>query len=156
MTKTISILNKVVETTLIVVFAVMVCSVVWQVLSRFVLGDASSFTEELARFCLIWLTILGAAYMVGLKGHIAMDLMYQKVSEENRRKMMTFVYIIVALFALIVLLIGGGNLVYISLRLGQVSSALGIPLGVVYGIVPVSGALMLVYIAHNWKERYQS
>lgn len=156
MTKTISILNKVVETTLIVVFAVMVCSVVWQVVSRFVLGDASSFTEELARFCLIWLTILGAAYMVGLKSHIAMDLMYQKASEATRRKMMVFVYVIVALFALIVLLIGGGNLVYISLRLGQVSSALGVPLGVVYGIVPISGALMLVYTAHNWKEESRS
>lgn len=156
MTKTISFLNKAVETTLIVVFAVMVCSVVWQVLSRFVLGDASSFTEELSRFCLIWLTVLGAAYIVGLKGHIAMDLVYQKSSETNRHRMMMFVYSMVALFALVVLLIGGGNLVYISLRLGQVSSALGVPLGVVYSIVPISGALMLVYTAHNWKEESPS
>lgn len=142
--------------TLVVVFSIMVLSVVWQVVSRFALGDASSFTEELARFCLIWTTVLGAAYIVGLKGHIAMDFVYQQASESGKKRMMMFVYAMIGVFALVVLLIGGGNLMYISFKLGQVSSALGIPLGVVYSIVPISGALMLVYTFHNWTEKSPS
>ena len=152
MQKTINLINRIVEIALVAVFATMVLSVVWQVVSRFLLGDASSFTEELARFCLIWLTVLGAAYVVGQKGHIAMDYLYQKAGPAGKHRMMYLSYSSIILFALVVLVLGGGNLVYITLRLGQVSSALGLPLGVVYSIVPLSGLIMIVYSIHNWRE----
>ncbi len=152
MNQTINMINRVVEVVLVAVFGLMVLSVTWQVISRFLLGDASSFTEELARFCLIWLTVLGAAYVVGKKGHIAMDYLYQKAGEAGKHRMMYLSYGSIILFSLVVLVIGGGNLVFITLKLGQVSSALGLPLGVVYSIVPVSGLMMIAYSIHNWRE----
>lgn len=54
-------LNKVIEALLAVIFGLLVIDVVWQVVSRYVVGQSSSFTEEFARFSLIWLTVLGAA-----------------------------------------------------------------------------------------------
>ncbi|MDP5172217.1 MAG: TRAP transporter small permease [Bacteroidia bacterium] len=145
-------INQAVEWLLITVFGIMVLTVTWQVVSRFVLGDASSFSEELARFCLIWLTVLGAAYIVGQKGHIAVDYLYQKSSPQRQLVLMKLVYVCIALFALVVMIIGGGQLVYITLHLGQTSSALQLPLGYVYSIVPISGLLMLFYTAHNWSK----
>lgn len=51
----ISIVNKITERVLVIIFVVMTLSVVWQVLSRYLLSISASFTEELARYCLMWL-----------------------------------------------------------------------------------------------------
>jgi TRAP-type C4-dicarboxylate transport system permease small subunit len=55
------------------------------------------------------------------------------------------IHVIVILFALAVLLIGGSRLVYITSKLGQVSTALDLPLAVVYSIVPISGLFIIIY-----------
>jgi len=114
-----------------------------------VLSSSPSFTEEFARFALIWLSILGMAYLTGQRAHLTMDYLYNKFSEEKRRKVEIFIELLIMLFAIVVLIIGGGNLVYITLSLGQISSALHVPLGYVYAIVPFSGALIIFYSIYN-------
>ena len=52
-------------------------------------------------------------------------------------------------FALVVMVIGGGNLVYTTLYLGQVSPAMRVSLGYVYMIVPISGLLIMFYSVYN-------
>ena len=47
-------IDKILELTLIASMSLLVIDVPWQVFSRFILQDPSSFTEELARFLLIW------------------------------------------------------------------------------------------------------
>lgn len=145
-------LDRIVEWILIIIFGAMCLNVIWQVASRFLLGDPSSFTEELARFCLIWLTVLGAAYMVGRRGHIAMDYFFQKADAAGRKRLMRLVYLAIIAFAAVVLVYGGGNLVYLTLKLGQNSAALQIPLGYIYAIVPISGLLMIGYTLLNWTQ----
>ena len=149
MTRLIHIINKIVENILIGIFGLMVINVLWQVASRYLLGQASSFTEELARFSLIWLTLLGAAYLSGKKEHIAIDYFYNKFPEAVRGKVAVFTELLVAVFALAVLVIGGGNLVYTTLYLGQTSAALQVPMGIVYGIIPFSGVLIIFYSLVN-------
>ena len=53
--------------------------VCWQVFSRFILRAPSSYTEELARFLLIWIGVLGASYAYRTKAHLGLDLFYQKM-----------------------------------------------------------------------------
>ena len=82
MEKTYQLLNKIIETLLVVIFGLLVIDVVWQVVSRYVVGQSSSFTEEFARFAMIWLTVLGAAYINGQKeGHLSMDFLLSKKQE---------------------------------------------------------------------------
>lgn len=57
-----------------VMIALVVC-VVWQVFSRYVLNQPSTLTDELARFLMIWVGLLGAAYTVGAQRHLAIDLL---------------------------------------------------------------------------------
>ena len=77
-------LNKGIEALLVLIFSLLVIDVVWQVVSRYIVGQSSSFTEEYARFSLIWLTVLGAAYINGQKeGHLSMDFLLLKLSKEK-------------------------------------------------------------------------
>lgn len=138
-----------------VIFGLLVIDVVWQVVSRYVVGgQSSSFTEEFARFSLIWLTVLGgAAHINGSKdGHLSMDFLLTKLPEEKKIKRQKIIQIMMAVFALVIMVIGGGNLVYITLSLGQTSSALQVPLGFVYAIVPVSGLIIIFFSYYNIKK----
>ena len=68
---------------LVVIMSLMVVNVLWQVFSRFVLGDPSSYTEELARYLMIWVGVLGAAYVSGKNKHVAIDYFPTKFSEKS-------------------------------------------------------------------------
>ena len=142
-------INRVIEVVLIVIFALLVLDVLWQVFGRYVLGQSFSFTEEFARFALIWLAILGAAYLNGRREHLSMDFLLQKLSPEKLAKRMQIIEIFMFVFALVVMVIGGGNLVYTTLYLGQVSPAMHVSLGYVYSIVPISGLLIMFYSIYN-------
>lgn len=153
MEKAYSFLNKVIEWLLVTIFALLVFDVVWQVISRYVVGKSSSFTEEFARFALIWLTVLGAAYINGQKeGHLSMDFLLAKLPEKKRKSRQKVIQLIMAIFALIIMVIGGGNLVYTTLSLGQISSALNVPLGYVYSIVPICGVIIIFFSLYNIKK----
>lgn len=125
---------------------ILVLNVLWQVASRFIMGNPSSFTDELAGFLLIWVGLLGAAYATGQKQHLAIDLISRKMTPVGKRRLDTIINTLIILFALIVLVIGGSNLVYITFYLNQISSALQIPIGYVYTVLPLSG-LFIVYYA---------
>lgn len=145
-------LNRIIEAILVLIFSLLVLDVLWQVFGRYVLNKSFSFTEEFARFALIWLTILGAAYLNGKREHLAMDYWLNKLPPEGQIARRRIIEIMMAVFALIVMVIGGGNLVYTTLRLGQLSPAIGVPLGVVYGIVPVSGLLIIFFSIYNYRN----
>lgn len=153
MQKTYNLLNKIIEGLLVIIFGLLVIDVVWQVVSRYVVGQSSSFTEEFARFSLIWLTVLGAAYINGQQeGHLSMDFLLLKLPEAKRKRRQKVIQIAMALFAFVVMVIGGGNLVYTTLRLGQTSSALHLPLGYVYSIVPLCGLIIMFFSWYNVKQ----
>jgi len=137
--------DKALETALWIIMGVMVVNVLWQVFSRYVLSSPSSFTDELARYLMIWIGVLGAAYVSGRNMHVAIDLFPSRSSEKSQRIIRYIVYALVILFAITALVIGGSRLVYISHILGQKSPALQIPLAVVYMALPISGALIVFY-----------
>ena len=150
-------LNKFIEAFLVLIFGLLVIDVVWQVFSRYVIGESSSFTEEFARFSLIWLTVLGAAYINGQKeGHLSMDFLLSKLPIEKQKKRQKVIQILMAMFALIVMVGGGANLVYITLSLGQKSSAIQVPLGFVYAIVPICGLIITFFSIYHLKYTYNS
>ncbi len=138
-------LDKLLEKILILLMCVLVLNVLWQVLSRYILASPSSFTDELAGFLLIWVGMLGAAYVVGQKEHLAIDLLLQKSSPEKQKRMTIFIHSSIALFALFVMIIGGGWLVITRFMFHVNSAALGLPLGYVYLVIPISGLIIFIY-----------
>ena len=130
---------------LVAIMGIMVVNVLWQVFTRFVIGTPSSFTDELARYLMIWLGILGAAYVSGRNMHVAIDVLALKSNDKTQRILKLIVYSVIIAFALFAMVIGGSRLVYITFILDQHSPALQIPLGIVYAAIPLSGILIIYY-----------
>ena len=128
-----------------VLMGAMVINVLWQVFTRFVLRNPSSFTEEAARYMMIWVGLLGSAYASGKKSHLALDLLTARLQGGRKRASEIFIHSCVLVFALAVMVGGGGRLVWIQLSLGQQSAALQVKLGYVYLVVPLAGVLIVFY-----------
>ena len=122
-----------------------VVNVLWQVATRFVLDSPSTFTDELARFLLIWVGLLGAAYAAGQKMHLAIDLLPRALSGRRRHGLGVAIEASVAAFALAVMVGGGLRLVWLTWALEQRSAALAVPLAVVYSVLPLAGLLVAFY-----------
>ena len=138
-------IDLIISRILIFIMSLMVLNVLWQVFTRYLSDTPSSFTDELSRYLMIWLGILGAAYVSGKNMHVAIDYLPSQLDEKPRKRLAIFVHIVVLLFALFALVIGGARLVYISYILGQTTAALGMPLAVVYLVIPLSGLLIVYY-----------
>lgn len=138
-------IDKFVSRILVAIMALMVLNVLWQVFTRFFLQNPSSFTDELARYLMIWVGVLGAAYISGRNMHVAIDLLPKKLNTTGQIRIKKIINIIIILFCFAAFVIGGSRLVFITLILNQKSSALQIPLALVYLIIPLSGMLIIYY-----------
>lgn len=139
------VIDRLLGSAICVLMAAMVLNVLWQVFTRFILKNPSSFTEEAARYMMIWVGLLGSAYASGQKAHLALDLITSKLHGARKRTSELFIHSVVLLFALGVLVGGGGRLVWIQLSLGQQSAALQMKLGYVYLAVPLAGVFIVFY-----------
>lgn len=137
--------DKVLGGFLVILMAVMTIDVLWGVFTRYVFNSQADWTEELARFLLMWIGILGAAYASGMRMHLAIDLLKPRLSRPKQLRLAAFVNIMVAFFALFVMVVGGSRLLYITSTLGQNSAALRLPMTVVYSVLPLSGLLVIFY-----------
>ena len=138
-------IDSVLRQFLIALMALLVLTVSWQVFTRFILRDPSSFTEELARFLLIWIGLLGAAYALRTKAHLGIDILLQRSVGTQKKVVEVVVYGFIILFAFFIMILGGYRLVYITLKLNQLSAAMGIKMGYIYLVLPISGVLMIYY-----------
>lgn len=150
MEKAYLIITGILKTVLVMLFVLLVLDVFWQVFTRYSIGESKTFTEELARYLLIWLAILGTAYVRSYKGEMAIDYFYNKLSSHNRYLLSLFIEIAIILFALVIMVIGGVNLMYITLKLNQTSPTLHIPIGYIYSVVPLSGILIIFYSIYHF------
>lgn len=148
MKKFTSVLTKILGVFLIILMAAMVLDVSWQVFTRFILKDPSSFTEELAGFLLIWIGLLGASYAYYTRAHLGIDILTAQLSGTKRRTVEITIHSIVLLFSFFVLVIGGYRLVNLTFTLNQISPALGISMGYIYLVLPLTGILIIYYAVY--------
>lgn len=145
MKQLISLLDRSLYWLLALLMTLMVLDVTWQVLTRFVMSQPSSFTEELAGFLLIWIGILGSAYAFRFNAHLGLDLITAKLTGASALNVRRIGLLVSFAFAAGVMVLGGGYLVQMTFELNQVSAALGIRMGYVYLAVPFSGLLICIY-----------
>jgi TRAP-type C4-dicarboxylate transport system permease small subunit len=137
--------DRVLETSLVALFFTLFACVIIQVFTRYVLNDPAIFTEEASRFAIIWLSLLGTAYACGRLEHMAYTMFPEKLSGGKLLAHMRSVALIVLLFALSVMVYGGGKLVLRALQFEQLSATLALPMGYVYLCIPLSGLLIVFY-----------
>jgi len=130
---------------LVSLMSAMVLAVTWQVVSRYLLASPSSWTEEVARYLLIWIGMLGAAYAFRTRMHIGLDLLPRALSGEASRRLHWFTLAVIVVFAVTVLVAGGGSLVLLTWQLRQTSAALELPIALVYSVIPLTGLVIVCY-----------
>jgi TRAP-type C4-dicarboxylate transport system permease small subunit len=137
--------DRILENVVVLLMGLLVLDVTWQVATRYLLNTPSSVTEEIARYLLIWIGLLGAtlAYKRGL--HLAFDMFSRNRSASYYLFLHRFGHVLVGFFAVSVLAYGGMNLVLMTYELGQTSASLGIRLAYIYAALPISGMLMTIY-----------
>ena len=155
MNKLVGAINKGLSAFTISLLTFLVFCVVWQVISRYVIGKPSTVTDELARYLFMWVALIGASYTTGLKRHLAIDLLTMKLTGTRKIINEIIIQIAIAGFACVVLVYGGAQLAAKTLSTGQVTPALGIQMGYIYFCLPLSGALMIFYSAAYTYERVQ-
>ncbi len=156
MQKFTKIISKILGVILIVLMALMVLDVTWQVLTRFILKNPSAFTEELAGFLLIWIGLLGASYAYYTKAHLGIDVLTYKLTGLKKQIVEILINVIVLGFAFFVMVVGGMRLVNITFTLKQISPALGIDMGYIYLVIPITGILVIYFAIYFIVEAVQT
>ena len=144
------------EQFVVLIVAALVLDVLWGVCTRFILGTPSRWTEEVATFLLIWVSLLGAAVAFSRDEHLGLDYFVKKLDTDAQRLLAVIVQGLIIAFATSVMVFGGYVLVAETLRAGQVTPALGIKMGYVYLAVPVSGIFIIVFSLERIVELFNA
>jgi TRAP-type C4-dicarboxylate transport system permease small subunit len=157
-------LCRLLEVVLILAVLVLVLDVLWGVLTRwsgsfvvwlsqrgivawsFLPRGQNELSEEIARFLLIWITLLGGAVAFGEKAHLGVDYFIEKLDEGAQKFMAIFGQFVILVFAVSIFIIGGTNIVLRNM--GQTAPALGpkfgLQMGHVYLALPIAGSLIII------------
>lgn len=128
-------------------FLAMVILTCWQVFTRYLLKQPSSWSEELVSYLFAWMSLLGASLVTGERGHMNIPLLAQRTGPGIQKILSVFAELIACLFSAVILIFGGIQIT--SLAMGQMTSSLGVPIGIFYVILPLSGILNVVYTILN-------
>lgn len=139
------ILDRLLESVVIAAVMALVAVVLWGVVTRFLLDSPSRWTEEVAKFLLMWVALLGAPVAHGRREHLGFDYLASKLHPDARRWMEVAAEMVVIAFASVVMIFGGYLLMAETLAVNQVTPALGMKMGHVYAVVPISGFFIVFY-----------
>lgn len=147
------VLDKVLSFVCIVLLAAMTVIVTYQVIVRYFIQKPSPVTEAMSKYMFIWMVLYASAYVFGLRGHMNIGFIINKMKPKNKIKVEMLSEFIIAIFALFVMLYGG--FLQTSDQMGQLDAALQIPIGIIYSAVPISALFILFYFISNELRLYK-
>ncbi|MCR9110289.1 MAG: TRAP transporter small permease [Rhodobacteraceae bacterium] len=129
------------KASIIVISIVMVLVTLAQVVFRYVIAAPLPWSEELARYCFVWIVFLGGAVGLSKGIHLGVDLVVNLLPETARRVMDGLTTALIAIFA--------GTMIYaslpvLSMNMFQRSPALGVQMTWIYMAIPVSMGLIVL------------
>jgi TRAP-type C4-dicarboxylate transport system permease small subunit len=141
-----------VEVAIVVLFAVLTTAVFAQVVARYAFNQPPAWTEELARFCQVWIILLASSICLRKGSHLAVDYLAPVLGPRTRRVVSLFNASLITVYAGVVM-VWGVRLMMIGVA--QTSPALQVSMGLVYLIFPVAGGLMVLesLVAVFYRER---
>ena len=135
-------LDLIMRTILSTVMLVLVIFGTYQIFTRWVLNNPSTFTEELLRYLLIWAGMIGAAYCFFRDQHIKLTLLTSRLKGLPATIIAVISEVIVIIFVVYVYIWGGSQMAINNAT--QLTAVLRLPMGLIYGCLPVSGIMVLL------------
>lgn len=137
------VLDKCIISFCVILFMAMTGIGTYQIVTRYFFNSPSTISEELITYSFTWLSILSAAYVFGQRGHLCMAYVYNKFTGAKRVFLDMFSEILVIATAILLLIYGG--YVMAAQNMDQLTASLGVNMGLVYAVLPLSGLIILVY-----------
>ncbi|MBB3141866.1 TRAP transporter small permease [Halomonas organivorans] len=148
-----TLLDRVILTVCCGLFITMVMAASWQVISRYALNSPSTISEAFLRFSLVWMSMIAIAYVAGLREHVSLTLFIDKLDGLWKVMLEISIEILFIFFAVFVMIYGGTQAAYNTMS--QIYPMLGIPKGVLYMSLPVSGSIIVIYCLMNCQQILQ-
>lgn len=125
----------------ILMVAMCACTFI-QIINRFLFGGAFYWTDEIIIYSMVWVTFMGSAVAVTRDAHTRIDFFISLAPLSVRRWILAFGDVVCAVFV--------GFLCHYTMPIARLNSrnlstALKLPMSIVYHAVIVCGALMIVF-----------
>ncbi len=130
---------------LFVLMLLLTVAVIWQVISRYALRYPATWTDEVARFSMIWVALLGGVYVYAQGRHLAVTILPEKWEGTARGHALNVFFHFLVVVLGVCVTAGGYSVASTNFINGQLSSVLHINMGYVYASVPVTGVLLIMY-----------
>ncbi|MDU5085992.1 MAG: TRAP transporter small permease [Anaerococcus vaginalis] len=142
MKKTLDLIQKLINIFLSAAIFAMTLIIFLQVISRYIFNSPLVWSEELSRYLFVWISFLAIADAVRTKSHIALSILTDRMSEDRKQIVSRLNY---SLTCIIGIIITYGGIVLMNLGVHQSSATLGVPMFLVYLVIPVSGVLISIF-----------
>ena len=136
-------LDKILCAACIFLFGEMVVVGTYQIVTRFIFNSPSTVSEELLTYSFTWMALLSTALVFGKRDHMRMGFLADKVTGQKKKVLEIIIELLIIAFALIVMVYGGISIM--KLTMTQITASLGVSMGLIYTIIPLSGILIVVY-----------
>ncbi|WP_448384642.1 TRAP transporter small permease [Desulfosoma sp.] len=135
-------INRGVEITVGVLAMAMALVTGLQVFFRYGLNHSLFWSEEVGRILLVWITFLGATVAYRRKAHVGIDVAVRRLAPAARRALERFLLGLSGVFFVVLIAYG---LRFIRFIAHQKTAALGLPMGLPYTVIPLSGVVFLIH-----------
>lgn len=137
-----SILDKALETFMIILTGALCLIVLWQVFTRFILDNPSSWSEEFSRYILIWISLLGGSLGLSNGTHMGLVLVTDRIKNKNLKLIIHILaYIVCGVIGYIFIVYGYG---YALNGMNRTMMCCKFKMGYIYMMIPVCGAIIIV------------
>ena len=142
-----NVLNRIMNVLAGVSLIAMTALTCWQVFTRYILSNPSTGSEELVGYLFAWASLFGASLITGERGHMNIPVVVELMPAKAQKFFAVFGEIIAMLFSAIILIYGGYKITLLAM--GQMTSSLGVAVGVFYVAMPVCGVINILYTVLN-------
>ena len=125
------------------VFAIMVVIGTYQIVARYFFNRPSTVSEELLTYSFTWMALLASAYVFGKRDHMRMGFIADQITGMPKKVLEVLIELLIIAMVCGIMIFGGFSIM--DLTMTQKTASLGVPMGVIYTIIPLSGILILVY-----------
>lgn len=117
-------------------------------------GSSISWSQELVRYLIIWITLIGSSVCIRNGAHVSIDILSELIKGKIKKGLALFIYLIAIFFSVLFTYYSMKYLVF-SFSGNQITPALGIPIYIVYISLPLSGLLMILRYVQRIFQMFQ-
>lgn len=132
---------------------IMCIVVLWQVITRFVLNSPSVWSEEVARYCMIWIAMLGGGAAMQRSGHMRLVLITDRIKNTTLKKGILLLDCLLSMLFALTLVVYGVD--FTRLGFAKMAASIQISLGIVYMAMPVGGFILFLNALESAIELFE-